>query len=175
MKLVIVIQSLSYINRHSLIRKKLAAILESNKKIFLVLFQFVALLPQCLSSIYKVNAKKFAIDVEFKSRRQSPQPDRQIPKPHKQIHADNISMHEDLLILLLIRGKRKYCMSLPLSYEIFKTFSLVFDDLTNNKVVFGDKACSPRMVVKSACLALQFLTTDISVLKLHGKKLQIQK
>ena len=90
---------------------------------------------QCLSSIYKVNAKKFAIDVEFKSRRQSPQPDIQIPKPHRQIHADNISMHEDLLILLLICGKRKYCMSLPLNQEIFKTFSLVFHDLTNNKVV----------------------------------------
>ena len=83
------------------------------------------------------------------------------------------SMHEDLLILLLICGKCKYCMSLPLSQEIFKTFSLVFDDLTNNKVVFGDKACLPSMVVKSACLALQFLTTDISVLKLHGKNLEI--
>ena len=30
-----------YTNRHSLIRKKLAAIFESNKKIFLVLFHFV--------------------------------------------------------------------------------------------------------------------------------------
>ena len=60
-------------------------------------------------------------------------------------------------------------MSLPLNQEIFKTFSLVFDDLTNNKVVFGDKACSLRLVVKSACLALQFLTTDTSVLKRHEK------
>ena len=65
-------------------------------------------------------------------------------------------------------------MSLPLSQEIFKTFALVFDDLTNNKVVFGHKACSPRMVVKSACLALQFLTTDISVFKLHGKNTNLE-
>ena len=113
-------------------QKKISRHIRMQQKNLFGAFSSSSLCYQCLPSIYKVNAKKFAIDVEFKSRRQSPQPDKQIPKPHKQIHADNISMHEDLLILLLICGKRKYCMSLPLNQEIFKTFSLVFDDLTNN-------------------------------------------